>query len=496
MANITSYCSWCFEQTEHTQVVQNFLSRNIYQCTSCKNSTVQCRYCSHMAKSTPSPETLKDIQTARLADENEHRALKAIGKISSAFSKIDQSWNNELCAEHDGSIASFKSLSKRLSDISEYESLFVREQINLAKPAKHAAYAGVGLVSAAAIIGTGGTAGPIAAAIGNMGVLGASGTGATIAGLNGAALTSASLAAIGGSVAAGTMVITASGGALGGVLGGVLANKFHGDDTSFSIKKLKDVKSSEDRTVFINGFTQKNETDFHDWQTEQLFAGLKHSTYGVTWDAKSNASLGAAFAGGVGKKSAQAALAALAKKGGIKAAAKLGPGASLALAADIISNPWHSAMLRAAQAGTQLAESISRTSEQKFNLVGHSLGCRVIYYTLAALGTKSHKYINDVILLGGAVGKDDEKGWANAASAIDGTLYNCFSKEDMVLKKLYETANAKLTKPIGYYPIPFDLPKVKNIDCTDLVSSHMKWKSNYADILQRIYFTNSEVASC
>ncbi|WP_083699968.1 DUF726 domain-containing protein [Shewanella sp. UCD-KL12] len=487
MSKITSYCSWCFEHAEHTKVVQSFLTRNIYQCCSCNNSTVQCRCCNHMAKSTPSSETLKQIEIARLADEKEHGALKALGRVNSAFTKIDQSWNNELCAEHDGTIASFKSLSKKLDDISEYETLFIREQRNLAKPVKHLAYAGVGVVSIGAIIGSGGTAGPIAAAIGNMGVLGASGTGAAIAGLNGAALTSASLAAIGGSVAAGTMIVTASGAALGGVLGGVVANKFHGDDKSFSIKRLRDVKGSDVRTIFVNGFTQKGETDFHDWQAEQLFAGLRHSTYGVTWDSKSNANLGAAFAGGVGKKGAQVALAALAKKGGAKAAARMGPAASIALISDIISNPWHSAMLRAAQAGSQLAESISRTSGQKFNLVGHSLGCRVIYYALAALGTKSQKYIDDVILLGGAVGKDDEKGWMSAISTIDGNLYNCYSKQDMVLKRLYETANAKLTKPIGYYPIPFEAPKISNLDCTNFVDSHMKWKENYSEILRLIY---------
>ena len=156
-----------------------------------------------------------------------------------------------------------------------------------------------------------------------MGVLGAAGTGASISALSGAALTSASLAAIGGSVAAGTLIVTASGGALGGVVGGVLANKFHGDDESFSINKLRDVKESEANTIFINGFTQKNETDFHDWQAEQLFFGIKQTTYGVTWDSKSNASLGAAFAGGVGKQGAKIAFQAIAKKGGVKAAARL-----------------------------------------------------------------------------------------------------------------------------------------------------------------------------
>ncbi len=487
MPSITSYCSWCFEHTTHKKVVQNFLTRNIYRCSGCESSTVQCRYCSYMAKSTPSAETLKAIEEARKMDDNEKKALGLIGKANSAFAKIDQSWNNELCAEHDGSIASFKSLSLSLDDISDFESLFVREQKNLAKPAKYVVYTGAGIAGVAATMSTMGGAGAIAAAIGNLGVLGAAGTGTAIAGLNGAALTGAALTAIGGSVAAGTAIVTASGSALGGVLGGVLANKFHGDDSSFSIKKLRDVKKCDTKTIFVNGFTQKNETDFHDWQAEQLFFGLKHSTYGVNWDSKSNASLGAAFAGGVGKQAAKAVLMGLAKKGGVKAAAKLGPVGTISLISDLVSNPWHSAMLRAAQAGAQLAESISRTSGQRFNLVGHSLGCRVIYYALLALGTKSNIYINDVILLGGAVGKDDEKGWTSATSAIEGNLYNCYSKQDMVLGKIFKIANANLSEPIGYFPIPSDIEKVVNIDCSNFVDSHMSWKNNYADILKLIY---------
>jgi hypothetical protein len=439
-----------------------------------------------MAKGSPSDETLKQIKESRTFDNNESKPLKFVGKLNSSFANVDQSWNNELCAEHDGSIASFKSLTKRLNDISEYESLFVREQMNLAKPAKHAAYAGVGIVGVGATIATGGGAGAVAAALGNSGLLGATGAGAAIAGLNGAALTSASLAAIGGSVAAGTTIITASGGALGGVLGGVLANKFHGDDDSFAIRRLKDVPSSS-KTIFINGFTQKNETDFHDWQTEHLFAGFRDSTYGVNWDSKSNARLGAAFAGGAGKKAAIAMLAAIGKQGGMQAAKKLNPIGWANLIADLVSNPWHSAMLRAAQAGAQLAECISRTEGQKFNLVGHSLGCRVIFYALMALGTKSKRYINDVVLLGGAVGKDDEDSWNQVLETIDGNLYNCFSKEDMVLRKLYECANAKLSKPVGFYPIPLVHSRLKNIDCTDLVNSHMTWKSNYSKVLDRIH---------
>lgn len=443
-----------------------------------------------MAKGSPSEDTLQQIKGSRQFGEKENKALKIVGEMNSAFATIDQSWNNELCAEHDGSIASFKALTKQLNDISEYESLFIREQVNLAKPAKYAAYAGVGIIGIGATLASGGGAGAVAAALGNTGLLGAAGTGATIAGLNGAALTGASLAAIGGSVAAGTTIITASGSALGGVLGGVLANKFHGDDDSFAIRKLRDSPSCNGKTIFINGFTQENEIDFYDWQMEYLSAGYRHTTYGVNWDAKSNAKLGSAFAGGVGKKSAIAMLAAISKQGGMQAAKKLSPVGWATLIGDLLSNPWHSAMMRAAQAGAQLAECISRTEGQKFNLVGHSLGCRVIFYALMALGTKSKKYINDVILLGGAVGKDDEESWLQVLSTIDGKLFNCYSEQDMVLKQLYECANAKLSKPIGYYPIPLEDARLVNINCTDIVDSHMTWKKNHEKILYLIYPNN------
>ena len=491
-ASINSYCSWCFQKTKHTRVMQNYLTRNVYQCTNCRNNTLQCRYCTEMARGEPSPETLALLNACSSNETDQNSSAKFFKAIKTNLNTAVNTWNNELCAEHDGTIASFKNLSMQIDDISNYASIFVREKPNLAKVAKHSTYMGAGVITAGMMFATGGTAGAFAAAAGKMGLLGTAGSGAAISALNGAALTSASLAAIGGSVATGTLVVSASGLALGGVVGGVVANHFHGDDDSFSIRKLKESKADTSRTVFINGFTQKNETDFHDWQCEHLYAGLRHTTYGVTWDAKSNATLGAAFAGGVGKQAGQAALMAIAKQGGKQAAKKLGPLGIAALISDLVTNPWHSAMLRASQAGVQLAESISRTNGQKFNLVGHSLGCRVIYYALEALGTKTEKYINNVILLGGAVGKDDSDGWRRALNAIDGTLYNCHSNQDMVLYKLYQIANANLSQPIGYYPITLEHPRIRNINCDDVVDSHMTWKKNYSTILSMI---NSETES-
>lgn len=468
MSNIQGYCSWCYEKTEHKLVEKNHLTRNVYMCLSCKNHTLVCRYCSELARGKPNASVLKQMEV-------------------NGLDKIAQSWDNELCAEHDGTIANFSRLGLKINDISEYEKIFEREKYNLSKTGKYVGLGVAGVVSVAGIAATTGMgAAPLVAAIGKLGLLGSASTGTAISSLSGAALTSASLAAVGGSVATGTAIISASGLALGGAMGGVIANKYHGEDKSFAIRKLRD-RESNVRTIFINGFTQENEINFYDWQCSQLSYDKNHIMYGVNWASETNRKLGLAFAKGVGTKVARNMLIEIGKAGGTDAASKLNPLGWLMLLSDLAGNPWHNAMMRAAQTGIQLAEAISRTENQKFNLVGHSLGCRVIYYTLEALSTKPEKYINDVILLGGAVGRNDKKGWGNAANTINGILYNCHSKQDQVLSKIYQIANAGLSSPIGINPIELEHPNLRNINCDDLVESHMTWKKHYEAILNRIH---------
>ncbi|MCL1078707.1 DUF726 domain-containing protein [Parashewanella spongiae] len=465
----TAYCSWCYEKTSHRLIKKENFKRNTYICSLCKNETLVCRFCNNMAKGKPNNTILKVIEK------------------ESKFSKLAQSWDNELCAEHDGTIASFPNLSMKLDDIAEYQKIFEREKFNLMKASKYTGYGVAGMVSIAGVAVTSGAgAAPIAAALGNMGLLGTASTGVAINSLSGAALTSASLAAIGGSVAAGTSIVSAAGLALGGVMGGVIANKYHGDDKSFAISLLR--KRDEDKkVVFINGFTQENEVDFYDWQCAQLAFDPSQTMYSLNWASKTNLKLGEAFAMGVGNQAAKRILLQLGKAGGKNAAKKLNPLGYVAMLGDLIGNPWHEAMVRAAQSGVQLADAISRTEGQKFRLVGHSLGCRVIYYALEALSSKSKKYISDVILLGGAVGKDDKSGWQKASSAVDGCIYNCHSVHDKVLSVIYRTANAGLSNPIGINPITFESEKIKNINCDGIVHSHMTWKKHYEEILDIIY---------
>lgn len=405
--------------------------------------------------------------------------------LDSRTKKLAAAWNSELCAEHDGTIASFKSLQERLDDIDQYSRLFTRDSVNIVRAGKYATYTTAGIVTAAGIVATAGGAGPIAAALGNLGLLGAASTGTAISTLSGAALTNASLAAIGGSMATGTMIITAAGAALGGLQGGVIANRYHSDDSSFKISALNSAQS-DNRSVFINGFTEQSNETFHEWTYSQLSFDANQRLYGVNWSSKTRLELGKSFAQGAGSKAAIAALKQIARTGGKTAAKRLNPLLVMDTIGDLISNPWHTTMIRASQAGVQLAEAVSRTNGKAYTLVGHSLGCRVIYYALEALGSKSEKYIANVILLGGAVGRDDEEGWHRACSSVNGTVFNCFSAHDMILERLYRTANARLSDPIGVRPITGNNPKVVNIDCSDLVDSHFSWKEKYSEIILRI----------
>lgn len=468
MSDLNAYCSWCYKKSNHKLIEKNYLRRNIYQCQSCLNMTLQCRYCKDMSKGQPSEDTIKKL------------------KIE-GISKATQLWDNELCAEHDGTIASFSKLDEKIKDITDYKTLFEREKYNLNKVAKYSGLGVTGIISVAGVAVTAGAgAAPIAAALGSMGLLGTAGTGTVISTLSGAALTNASLAAIGGSMAVGTAIVSGSGLALGGVMGGVIANKYHGEDKSFDISKLKEV-CPDKRIIFINGFTQEKEKQFKDWQLGQAYFDKECSMYSVTWGSKTNAALGKAFAEGVGTEAAKKILTELAKAGGKGAASKLTPLGWLAFLSTLAGNPWHNAMFRAAQTGVQVAEAISRTEGKKFTLVGHSLGCRVIYYALEALATKKENFVNDVILLGGAVGKGDIKGWENILSAVNGKIYNCYSKNDQVLSKIYIIANAGLSSPIGISPIDISSDQLCNIDCSNFIDSHMTWKENYDQVLGLVY---------
>jgi pimeloyl-ACP methyl ester carboxylesterase len=461
-AAMNGYCSWCFRGSKHRPTQKNYLRRDVWQCSGCGHFTLRCRSpgCKHFAKG--------------------HSKEYAEGKRGSTIDRIKEGWHSEFCAEHDGSVASFERLGDQLEDLSDFRSLFGDRKLNLVKAATVTFAVVLGVV---VIGGTMGAAAPeYAAALGSLGLLGSASTGTAIATLSGAALTSASLAVIG---SGGVAFITAVGAALGGILGGVVSSRYVGEIQDFGVVKIQTGRNPS--VVFVNGFLNQKNGDLDDW-TAGAYRVFKHRAwYLTTWESKTLQSLGALLYGNLAQGGAMKFFTTLAKRATKKAGSKLNPATYAYLAADIIGNDWHSAMTKAAMTGIVLADLMARTPGKQYVLVGHSLGCRVIYFALEALSTRAEApLVKDVILMGGAVGADNEAGWSRAEQAVSGRIYNCFSKRDLVLKAAYQGANAFLSMPIGMGPIAHVSRKIQNRDCSEFIGGHAEWKRKLDGVLSGI----------
>lgn len=394
------------------------------------------------------------------------------------------SWHDELCAEHDGRIRSFEGLTLKLREIEDYELVFTRKHYNLLRVGK----IGVGVVAGTALLTPlAVVAGPhIAASLGAAGLLGAATTGTTISTLSGAALGSASLAAIGGgTMAGGIFVMTAAGVSLGGTMGGVISNAYLKEVEDFSIRKYNEGRGVS--IILIDGFLTQDLDDPREWKRNLRASHRVHSWYHVNWESKTRSKLGRALCRDSTGQAARAFGVKLAQRAAVKAGLKINPATWMMAAASLLQNPFHVAMVKAAMTGALLADVLSRTQRKQFTLIGHSLGARVIYYTLLALGTRPSKpIIKNVYLLGGALGIGCKSDWDKAVKAVSGEIYNCYSTNDQVLKCLYRGAAGVFSKPIGAYPIQSLNPNIIDWDFSNLVLSHTAWKGNLAEVLARI----------
>lgn len=449
---MTAWCSWCFQKTNHSVEERSYLSRTVYRCSGCSRRTLGCRWCKNMAKG---------VHDSDGADKS--------------------TWNDELCAEHDGTIASFDRLSLRLSDLEDYEQVFKREVKNLRASAKTAGgvVVGAALAVPAALL----SAPAIASTLGAAGFLGAASTGTAISSLSGAALTSASLAALGGSVATGTAVVGAAGAALGAWQGGLTSNAYMGEVKDFKISKINE--GSGPSIVFIDGFLTKDSDTISAWRKGARGQFSQNPWYHLQWESGALRELGALAGSAAGAEVRRRTVRAFARRASKAAPIPL---AWLSHLAGVARNPWHKAFIRAAMTGAVLADMLARTENPDgFILVGHSLGARVAACTLQALGTRQEPpVVRQAVLLGGATSNGDAELWESAANAVSGQICNAYSSADDVLRFLYRGANAFLSCPIGLQPISYEDHRIRNIDVSAIVGGHMEYKPNLPAILERL----------
>ena len=147
------------------------------------------------------------------------------------------------------------------------------------------------------------------------------------------------------------------------------------------------------------------------------------------------------------------------------------------MAAGVAKNPWHVARTRATMTGSVLADAIVRADASSVVLVGFSLGARVMAAAAESLATRHGEAprIESMHLLGGAVGTGRD--WRAIGTAVSGTVWNYWSENDGTLKYLYKAAETG-EKAVGYAGIPGRSPRIKNVNVSRLVPSHMSHLKN------------------
>uniref|UniRef100_A0A0N4ZD18 Transmembrane and coiled-coil domain-containing protein 4 n=1 Tax=Parastrongyloides trichosuri TaxID=131310 RepID=A0A0N4ZD18_PARTI len=159
--------------------------------------------------------------------------------------------------------------------------------------------------------------------------------------------------------------------------------------------------------------------------------------------------------------------------------------------ADIIDNPWHVCMSRSEEVGEILADVIIKRQhgQKPLNLIGFSIGARVIYYCLLKLADmeNSQGIIENVILLGAPVSASPEQ-WENASNVVSGQIINGYSTTDWILKFLYRTMNVQFSIA-GITPIEvrcFYKEKIINRDLTKFVNGHLKYAISIDNIMNEL----------
>jgi hypothetical protein len=431
----TGWCSACFTKCEHREVRMGSGRVPAYLCMTCGSPTLRCAapYCKCMAN-------------------------RGFGPIQIP----------KFCAAHRHDIYSFERASDKVDRLEQYEQLHVFDVRNLTRISRLLM---TGLL-AAGVIGTGGFfAGP---AIG--GAIGA------LSGYSGAAATSYGLALLGGgSVAAGgfgmvggTYAIAAAGAALGSALGASVTNAYLREDKSFRIEKFRD--GSGTPVIVARGFMTQVDQN---WRCAIQMIEKRYPDspiYRLHWGSKELSAIGLLAAKNIGVKQGAKFVAGAAARAGRVAAKKLGPIAPVLILADLAKNPWHTALVRADRTGVALAGILARTREERFILVGHSLGARAMITAAETLATSDQSpRIETIHLLGAAEGSKGD--WRPLSESVTNSVYNYFSTNDAVLKFAFAAAQVG-SVAVGLRGFRSKFGNIKDRDVSPLVKDHSGYFSS------------------
>ena len=154
----------------------------------------------------------------------------------------------------------------------------------------------------------------------------------------------------------------------------------------------------------------------------------------------------------------------------------------------VVDNPFSIARSRAEKAGEVLADALVNKAqgERPVTLIGYSLGARVIYACLMNLAKRRAFGLVESVVLIGAPTPSTTADWRVMRSVVASRLVNVYSENDYVLGFLYRTSSiqygiAGLQKIEG-------LPSVENVDVSETVSGHLRYRYLVGSTLKKIGF--------
>ncbi|XP_059384358.1 transmembrane and coiled-coil domain-containing protein 4 [Carassius carassius] len=170
--------------------------------------------------------------------------------------------------------------------------------------------------------------------------------------------------------------------------------------------------------------------------------------------------------------------------------------ASLLAVASVIDNPWGVCLSRSAEVGKHLAQVLRSRQQGKrpVNLIGFSLGARVIYFCLEELANDqgSEGVVEDVVLLGAPV-DGSEKAWQRLSKVVAGKIVNGYCRGDWLLGFLYRSSSVQLSVA-GLQPINSQDRKIINVDLSSVVKGHLDYMRQMDTILVAVGVPTREEA--
>jgi len=182
-----------------------------------------------------------------------------------------------------------------------------------------------------------------------------------------------------------------------------------------------------------------------------------------------------------------------------------------------IDETWGLAINRAEEAGIELANCLleNQAGHRPISLLGFSMGARIIYTCLKELAKHQEiwedlrddpeeqvkKYsrepasiVEDVVLMG-LPNHYSSRSWKDMRRIISGRLINCLSKNDFILKFLFNFKRMSgILRPVCG-TISIDLPGVENYDVTNFITSHSDYCLAVNDILDLVKFGQPRISA-